>query len=363
MNTIGKTFTFLPGDVTLLLKDVTGMIQPLPAETREARIQSGVHYSEMLPTEKEPSEAYLAAYLFALEHFAGQTAAAMIRLCDRVYRKKGGDAVLVSLARAGTPIGILLKRCFERRYGISPRHYTISIIRGKGIDTNAMDYLLSRYEARRLQFVDGWTGKGAISAQLSAALADYSDIAVNRDTLAVLSDPANITDVCGTHEDILIASSCLNSTVCGLMSRTILNRDIIGESDFHGVTCYQELRDFDRTYEFIDRIDREMIRQMPQKNLDNADEVDMPNGDGLAEVQEIARRFGIRDINFVKPGLGETVRVLLRRVPQVVLIAEHAEPRYIAHILTLAKEKNVTVMNYPLVRYKACGIIKDLSDL
>ena len=44
---------------------------------------------------------------------------------------------------------------------------------------------------------------------------------------------ANITDLCGTHEDILIPSSCLNATVTGLISRTFLRADIIGKNDFH----------------------------------------------------------------------------------------------------------------------------------
>ena len=31
-------------DVTLLLKDITGLVQPLDTRAREARIQAGVHY-------------------------------------------------------------------------------------------------------------------------------------------------------------------------------------------------------------------------------------------------------------------------------------------------------------------------------
>ena len=36
-------------DVILLLKDITGMVEPQPAKVREKLIQSGKHYSEMLP--------------------------------------------------------------------------------------------------------------------------------------------------------------------------------------------------------------------------------------------------------------------------------------------------------------------------
>ena len=39
-------------DVILLLKDITGMVQPQPTEEREKLIQAGKHYSEMLPDRK-----------------------------------------------------------------------------------------------------------------------------------------------------------------------------------------------------------------------------------------------------------------------------------------------------------------------
>lgn len=46
-------------DVILLLKDITGMVLPQPAEERERLIQSGRHYSEMLPVEYVPTETYM----------------------------------------------------------------------------------------------------------------------------------------------------------------------------------------------------------------------------------------------------------------------------------------------------------------
>ena len=48
--------SFLETDVTLLLKDITGLVEPLPTSEREKRIQSGTHYSEMLPLEYKPTE-------------------------------------------------------------------------------------------------------------------------------------------------------------------------------------------------------------------------------------------------------------------------------------------------------------------
>ena len=221
--------TYQSQDVTILLKDITGLVTPLGTREREARIQSGVHYSEMLPLEYEPSPAYLAAYHDALERYAGITAEAVARAAEQIWESRGRQCALVSLARAGTPIGILIRRYLQGRYGADLPHYTISIIRGRGIDRNAMAYLLNRHAPGDIQFVDGWTGKGAIQRQLDAAMTDYPGVSPG---LTVLSDPANVAAICGTHDDFLIASSCLNSTVSGLLSRTFLRGDIIGPGDF-----------------------------------------------------------------------------------------------------------------------------------
>ena len=72
------------------------------------------------------------------------------------------------------------------------------------------------YKPESIQFVDGWTGKGAIQRTLLEAMQNYPGI---DPLLAVLSDPAHIAGKSGTYEDFLIASSCLNSTVSGLISR------------------------------------------------------------------------------------------------------------------------------------------------
>ena len=157
-------------DVTLLLKDIPGLLQPEATEERERQIQAGRHYSEMLPLEYVPSEEYMRAYYAALESCAEATAAAVGGLADRIIIEKGREVVLVSLARAGIPIGILLKRYLKRKYDVDVPHYTISIIRGRGIDKNAIAYLLERYAAERLLFVDGWIGKGAIGKELREAV-------------------------------------------------------------------------------------------------------------------------------------------------------------------------------------------------
>lgn len=340
-------------DVILLLKDITGLVEPQSTEEREKLIQGGRHYCEMLPIEYVPSEKYMDTYQEALRANAKETALAIGRLADKIMQARGEELVLVSLARAGIPIGILLKRYLKKKYQLDVPHYSISIIRGKGIDDNAMQYLLKQHAPESLLFVDGWIGKGAILRELEKDIGAYAGVSPE---IAVVADPANATELCGTREDLLIASSCLNATVSGLVSRTFLREDIIGPEDFHGAVYYGELKENDLSYEFIETIEREFI-------MDCEDEIKTLNGTGLEEVQQIAKHFGIADINLVKPGIGETTRVLLRRVPWKVLIDDkQKDAPELAHVRRLAEEKQVEIMYYPMEHYKTCGIIKKMAD-
>lgn len=340
-------------DVCLLLKDITGQVEPLPTKEREKMIQQGRHYSEMLPIEYVPTPEYMEVYQEALKYYAKRTALAAGSLADKIMVEKGRNTVLVSLARAGTPIGILLKRYISWKYHVDLPHYSISIIRGRGIDGNAMNYLLQKYAPEDLLFVDGWIGKGAILKELKKDISTYQGVSSD---IAVLADPANMTRLCGTHEDILIPSSCLNATVSGLISRTFLRDDVIGKEDFHGAVYYGSLADSDLSYAFIHAIESEFKMENPAEDV-------RIEGSGSQEAEEIALAFGIEDINFIKPGIGETTRVLLRRVPWKVLIDRRfAKDKSLAHIIRLAQEKYVPVEYYPLKHYKTCGIIQKMAD-
>ena len=252
-------------DVILLLKDITGMVEPQPAKVREKLIQSGKHYSEMLPVEYVPTDQYMQVYHNALKHYAKPVANAVGMLADKIIENKGKKMVLVSLARAGIPIGILVKRYIKFKYGINVPHYSISIIRGRGIDDNAMKYLLEKYRPQQILFVDGWIGKGAILNEL---------------------------------------------------------------------------------------------------NMENTPDLEkIVESQGIDEVINIGKNFGIDDINLIKPGIGETTRVLLRRIPWKVLIDERYKGNpQLEHIVRLAEEKHTPVEYYPLTHYKCCGIIKKLAD-
>lgn len=371
-------------DVTMLLKDITGLVKPQPTEERERLIQSGRHYSEMLPVEYVPTQRYMEVYKEALRNFAQPTALAVGRVSDKIIQARGKEVVLVSLARAGIPIGILIKHFIWQKYRLEVPHYAISIIKGRGIDDNAMNYLLKQYQPRQLLFVDGWIGKGAILDELRQAVEAYEGVSPE---LAVAADPANVTALCGTHEDILIPSSCLNCTVSGLVSRTVLREDIIGPNDFHGAVYYGELADADLSYEFLDAIEqwfpRDVQRKVQQSKTEHSKTAyskaaQLPSdqlqtekqqasaaasGYGIDEVRALAEVFGVSELQLIKPGIGETTRVLLRRVPWKVLIdARYRNNPELGHIVRLAEEKQVPIEFYPLRHYKCCGIIKKLAE-
>lgn len=372
MKNIVKT-TYSTDDVHILLKDLSGCMEALDTAEREKRIQSGVHYSEMLPLEYKPTDKYIEIYDKSLAEMSRKTAICTAVLSEKLYKKHNGSFVIVSLARAGIPIGILVRRYIKIRYNVDIPHYSISIIRGKGIDVNAMNYIKDIHGkdigVEHFQFLDGWTGKGAISRQLTDAVnqlkEESNDWENLSDDLAVLADPANICTTCGTHYDFLIPSACLNGTVSGLISRTILRDDLIDvqAGDFHGAVYFSNLESDDRSIEFIDKVTSEI------KNLclnDIIKEMNTSNnmGDitGMELVAQLAEEYGIDDINLIKPGVGETTRVLLRRVPWKVLIdTSDKNMEGLEHILRLCEEKNIPVEEHKLGNYKACGIIKNLS--
>lgn len=356
--------SYSPEDVIFLLKDLSEVKLERPTEDREEAIQSGVHYSEMLPIEYQPTPEYIQLFLTTLDASAEKMALATGIVAEQIVRKRGLGVVLVSLARAGTPIGILIKRYIKQVYNIDLPHYSISIIRGKGIDQNAILYILQNHPQMELQFVDGWTGKGAIRRVLieaCEAIEKKYDVILN-DDLAVLADPGHCSETFGTREDFLISSACLNSTVSGLMSRTVLRDDLIKADDFHGAKFYKEWLPADLSNLFIDTIAPYYTKitqsaKMNANQLNSHPSMTQATWKGIQDVQRIQKDYGITDINLVKPGVGETTRVLLRRVPWKILV-DHLDNPNLEHILLLAKDRQVAVEEYPGLTYSCCGIIK-----
>ncbi|MFI7166600.1 MULTISPECIES: cysteine protease StiP family protein [Rhodococcus] len=364
---VGPEFgSYAPGEVKWLLKDLSHVDLEADVSVREKRIQSGeAHYAESLPIEYQPDQAYRDLFETVLAESAPRLARAVGTVMDLVLAERGSDITLVSLARAGTPIGILMRRWAQQTRGLTLPHYAVSIVRGKGIDSVALDYLAHHHDSENVVFVDGWTGKGAIARELDTALTEYHEAGGAKfdSDLAVLADPGHCVRTYGTRDDFLIASACLNSTVSGLVSRTVLNDTLIGPGDFHGAKFYADLADVDVSNRLLDVVSAEFdsVRGGAADSLAAVLDSDRtPTWAGWESVEKVQAEYGISTVNFVKPGVGETTRVLLRRLPWKVLVRELDAPEH-AHIRLLAQARGVPVEVVPDLAYSCVGLIKDIT--
>ncbi|MDX3384383.1 phosphoribosyltransferase [Streptomyces niveiscabiei] len=360
----GPAFSsYAPDEVGWLLQDLSDVTLEAPTEEREEAVQSGgAHYAESLPIEYQPTEQYQALFQAALTESAERLAQAVGVVTETVLAERSPHPVLVSLARAGTPVGVLMRRWAQHRHGLDLPHYAVSIVRGRGIDANALRWLAEHHDPADVVFVDGWTGKGAITRELAAAIREFEEAggAPGFDPeIAVLADPGSCVRTYGTREDFLIPSACLNSTVSGLISRTVLRADLVGPDDFHGAKFYRELAGADVSVAFLDAV-RARFAEVGEsvdaavKELLASDRT--PTWEGWAAVERISEEYGIHDVNLVKPGVGETTRVLLRRVPWKILARAGAGDD-LRHVRLLAEQRGVPVEEVAGLPYTCVGLI------
>ncbi|MGW2711167.1 phosphoribosyltransferase [Streptomyces sp. NPDC001356] len=360
----GPAFSsYAPEEVGWLLQDLSDVPLEAPTEEREEAVQrGGAHYAESLPVEYQPSARYQELFHAALDASAARIAQAVGVVTETVLTERSPRPVLVSLARAGTPVGILMRRWARFRHGLDLPHYAVSIVRGRGIDANALRWLAAHHDPRDVVFVDGWTGKGAITRELAEAVEEFEreeGISGFDPEIAVLADPGSCVRTYGTREDFLIPSACLNSTVSGLVSRTVLRADLVGPHDFHGAKFYRELAGADVSVAFLDAV----AARFPEvadgvdgavKELSATDRT--PTWAGWRAVERISEEYGIHDVNLVKPGVGETTRVLLRRVPWKILARAGAGDD-LAHVRLLAEQRGVPVEEVDDLPYTCVGLI------
>jgi len=355
--------SYAPEDVTFLLKPVE--MAETPIAEKERMIQSGQrHYSEMITRERPPSRRYLEVFHEGVARSKRRLADDIIALAGLIAARREGEIVLVSLARAGTPIGVLLARTLRRHFGRGAAHYSVSIIRDRGIDDTALRHVLARHSARGVVFVDGWTGKGVIAAELKRAVDRFNaDTGAGVDPgLFAVADLSGTAAAAATAEDYLIPSCVLGATVSGLVSRSILNAQVVAPGDFHGCVYYREYEKEDLSRWFADEMTAEIAAQWRQRGSADDQGPGAVERQGLRErsvafLAQMRERHGVTDVNFVKPGIGEATRVLLRRVPGLLLLRD-AELPEVAHLRVLAAEKDVPVITAADLPYRAAALIQ-----
>lgn len=350
--------SYLKDDVEFLVKIID--IDFTNVKEKEQLIQSGTsHYSQMISQEYEPTQAYLDVFYKAFELNKERFAQDIFTLASHLSQKK--EIVLISLLRAGTPIGVLLKRTLKEKFQKDVTHYSLSIIRDREIDNVALKHILKKHPEHEFIFIDGWTGKGVINRELKYFIQQFNALNDTHisDALYVISDIASVSDFSVTNDDYLIPSSALNSTVSGLVSRSILNEVYIKEGDFHGCKYYKEYLESDLSLWFIENI-MQIIKTLKSDTLqpllaqNSALHSKMNNF-----LKDLQKEWQIKDMNYIKPGIAESTRVLLRRVPFLVIV-QNLDSKEIEHLVLLAKEKKVKVVEDTTLPYKALAIIKDV---
>jgi hypothetical protein len=362
----GFSGSYPPEDVTFLLKRVR--MSPTPVEEKERRIQTGAaHYSEMISEEPRPDARYLALFEAACSSGVPRLARDVRALTGQVLDlvrdgRLNREVTLCSLVRAGVPYGVLLRRDLARA-GLDVSHFGVSIIRDRGLDAVAMRHVLSGRPADGVIFVDGWTGKGAIATELDRS---WRAISGQAPLLAVMADPCGRADLCASREDWLIPSGILGGNVSGLISRSILRSDLIGEGDFHGCLLLEHLADLDLSVEFVDRVDAHL------HEMDACDPIHPDAGPDAAvhfraaaesSVSAIGRRFGVRNLNRIKPGIAEATRAVLRRRPECVLLRSSADDPDLAALIHLCERDKVPVVADAALTgpYRAVTVIQETT--
>lgn len=349
--------SYLPGDVQFLLRPVSiGLTDVLE---KERLIQSNQkHYSEMISQEDAPTPVHMELFERAMSQNGVRMASDVQSLALALDEHFQGPTIaLVSFVRAGLPLGVLLRRALVGR-GRAAQHYGISIVRDRGIDTVALESIIAAHGAENIVFVDGWTGKGAISGEIKRSLAGDSRFPAEP-RLVVLADPCGRAWLAASAEDWIIPSGILGATVSGLVSRSIWP----GDGGMHGCVVYDHLQEHDVTRPFIERIEavRASVEVGPAVPW-TATEAEQLQSSALAVVSRLAERFDVTNLNRIKPGIAEATRAVLRRVPDQVLVRsrDDADVQLLIHLTNRAGIQ-VQEAGADLGPYRAVTIIRGVS--
>ncbi len=369
--------SYLPAEVTLLLDIVSAdSVNDISPTQKEALIQSGQrHYSDMLTLEKPPSATHEALYNQALMAGKQRMANDVTNLAFSLHQlfhacvSASQPLILVSLVRAGLPIGVLLQKALSdasASYALASQHYGVSIIRDRGLDPVALQHILQQHPRSPIVFVDGWTGKGAIYGELQRSLAKITDKRQQAQLfhqgdgvipLVTLADPAGVAWLSASNDDWLMPASLLNSTVSGLISRTLYREPSDG---LHQAVYYDKLQPWDRSGEFIQTIDA--LRQQTPLPTPLTGKL-LPTFATQSVIDDLAARFAISNRNRIKPTIAEATRAILRRDPECVLVNEMADGQDTALLRHLCEEKNIQVIaDASIAPYQAVTIIKNRSQ-
>ncbi|WP_241576384.1 cysteine protease StiP family protein [Rosenbergiella collisarenosi] len=347
--------SYLETDIQFLLTPV--QIEMTSIDEKEKLIQSGKkHYSDMLSQEPEPTAEHLELFRRALDVGASRLATDVMSLAKGLISQAVNiPIVLVSLVRAGVPLGVMLQRAITDM-GHESHHYGISIIRDRGIDLRALEFIEDKHGAHGIIFVDGWTGKGAIMGQLVENLKGREGYP-EYPRLTVLADPAGCAWLAASDDDWLIPFGIMGAPVSGMVSRSIWT-----QSGFHGCVICDHLQEFECSTMLVDRVDyfrdkarhNDVVTVLPYSSQSSNQRVISTN-----VVTSLAAKYNISNTNRIKPGIAEATRAVLRRVPEHVLV-NRKDDKDVELLVYLAEQRGIKIeeVGEILGHYRAVTIIK-----
>ena len=368
--------SYLASDVTVLLDIVNkDAVADVPVRQKEVLIQSGQrHYSDMLTLEHAPTARHEQLYQQALEQGTTRTATDIANLAYTLHHtfqqtvSPERPLVFVSLVRAGLPVGVLLQRALtdiDSSYALPSVHYGISIIRDRGLDAVALQMILDAHPNSAIVFVDGWTGKGAIYQELSRSLDVFSNPnhpnfanifhqGADVIPLLTLADPAGVAWLAASEEDWLIPSGLLNSTVSGLISRSLYTEP---QSGLHRSVFYDNLVQVDHSLAFIDHIDT--ARRALSTPLQYLQTFKQPRYQTATLIDTLAAEYDISNRNRIKPTIAEATRAILRRDPERILLAtaNHPDTVLLRHLCS-ERDIKIDVVGNKILPYQAITLIQ-----
>ena len=335
--------SYKKGDVELLLKDLTDKVNTISIDKKNKMQKNGLDVKDVVTDEFPIDKKYFDICFDTTKVYAKQTAIAVGNLAEQIYKIKKENAVLVSILRAGTLTGILVKRYLKNKYNINVFHYSISL---PNFDKqNETKYILSKHKAKDIIFIDGWTGKGTATKKIEDFASKINDLGTD---LAVLSDSINICKFCGIREDIAIPQAPFNACVTGLVGIPITSSKYINKDDFTGSTYLEKLEKIDITNWYIDLIEQNFDYKLC--NSDNYKE----NVNPVEELSELCFKYSVesKDVN---PGINEAARAILRRNLKKLLVKDKSDIQ-VMQIVKLAQYKNIEIEEYNFKYYKAATI-------
>ena len=344
--------SFGQGDCAFVLNFGKPIRQMDIAEKEELARSGAAHYGQMLGKEEIPAPAMSDLFAKACARNGERLGACIRGMAEELASRKQGRCALVSLARAGTPIGVALKKVLDAM-GAGCAHYSASAVRGYGLDRKAMEWILQRESPESVAFVDGWTGKGGMAREVEKT-AQALGIAGLDAGLWTVSDPAGAGAYSCDAGDWLIPNAALNATASGLASRSYLDPD--DPEAMHCAMWLGDLAPFDASRSYAEFLAAKALQARPAALLD---------GKALAQAAEqtawlarvLASERGIESPGRIKLGIGESTRALLRREAQELLVCDFSDPDC-AHLLELAKQKGVRACLRPDMPRKACAVVK-----